>query len=151
MASIARLLACPIVLGLTVLSLALTGAPVRAQGSLGTLETPIWERPKLTHFSARRCGAGASAINDLILSRDNASQTMGLATYSDSTRDKGYEHGAGGWTLTGTDLRVAGDGFTLEGRWVGPFLTAVITRSVTQNQQRCRFEVPALRSFTEYQ
>jgi hypothetical protein len=146
MASIARTLAC-----LTVLSLSLAGAPVRAQGSLGTLETPIWERPRLTHFSARRCGAGASAINDLILSRDNASQTTGMATYSDSSRDKGYEHGAGGWTLNGVTLRVDGDGFTLEGRWVGPFLTAVITRSVTQNQQRCRFEVQALRSFTEYQ
>jgi hypothetical protein len=146
MASIARSLAC-----LAVLSVTLAGAPVRAQGSLGTLETPIWERPKLTHFSARRCGAGASAVNDLILSRDDAGKTAGQATYVDLTRDKGYEHGAGGWTLNGVTLRVEGEGFTLEGRWVGPFLTAVITRSVTQSQQRCRFEVPALRSFTEYQ
>ena len=146
MASIARTLAC-----LTALSLTLAGAAVRAQGSLGVLETPIWERPKLTHFSASRCAGGAPAINDLVLSRDNASLNAGMASYSDSARDKGYEHGAGGWTLTGVDLRVEGDGFTLVGRWVGPFLTAVITRSVTQSQQRCRFEVPALRSFTEYQ
>jgi hypothetical protein len=146
MASIARSLAC-----LTTLSLALAGTPVRAQGSLGTLETPIWERPKSTHFSAQRCGGDSPVINNLILNRDNSSQNAGMATYSDSARDKGYERGAGGWTLNGVTLRVEGAGFVLEGRWVGPFLTAVITRSVSQNQLRCRFVIPALSSFTEYQ
>ena len=112
---------------------------------------PLWERAKYTHFSAMRCSSGAALIDQLTINRNEASETSGHASYTDATRDKGYETGAGGWSLTGDELKVSGDGFRLEGRWVGPFLTAVITWTDGSSPVRCRFQVPALRQFTEYQ
>lgn len=112
---------------------------------------PAWERPKFTEFQVLRCSAGALAIDRLVLNRNDVSETTGFATYTDSARDKGYQQGAGGWTLTGDELKVSGDGFELEGRWIGPFLTATITRTAGGEPARCRFQVTALRSFTQYQ
>ena len=111
---------------------------------------PLWERPKFTHFSATRCSPGGAAVDQLVLNRDDVSQTMGPATYTDTARDKSGRQGAGGWTLSGDALIVAGDGFVLDGRWDGPFLTATITRPGGE-PVRCRFQVQALRSFTQYQ
>ncbi|MEI9891948.1 MAG: hypothetical protein WDN45_17085 [Caulobacteraceae bacterium] len=112
---------------------------------------PLWERPKFTRFSALRCSAGGVMINELALSRDDASAMMGFATYTDAAKDKGYREGAGGWSLAGDELKVSGDGFELRGRWVGAFLTATITRPKGGDPMRCRFQVTALRSFTLYQ
>lgn len=111
---------------------------------------PEWERPKLTRFSATRCGPG-SIIDEVTLSRDDQSKLTGFATYTDAGRDKGHEHGAGGWSLDGERLRVEGDGFVLEGRWVGAVLTATITRGESHPAQRCRYQVAALRSFQQFQ
>jgi hypothetical protein len=112
---------------------------------------PEWEQPKSTHFQAVRCSAGALIVDKLVLNRDDVSETKGFASYTDSAKDRGYQTGAGGWTLAGDQLNVSGDGFELAGRWVGPFLTATITRPGGGAPARCRFQVTALRSFTEYQ
>jgi hypothetical protein len=112
---------------------------------------PIWERPKFTHFSVMRCSAGALMIDQLVLNRDDARQSKGLATYTDSAKEKGYQSGAGGWALSGDQLKVSGAGFDLVGRWTGAFLTATITRASGGEPVRCRFQVAALRSFTQYQ
>jgi hypothetical protein len=112
---------------------------------------PLWERPKYTQFSVMRCSAGALVIDKLAINRDDVSEMMGFATYTDSAKDRGYQEGAGGWTLAGDQLTVSGDGFELVGRWSGPFLTATITRPGGGEPARCRFQVTALRSFTQYQ
>jgi hypothetical protein len=112
---------------------------------------PLWERPRSTRFSAVRCSAGAPPIDQLIINRDAAADTAGSATYSEATKDKGVQQGAGGWALSGDQLKVSGDGFQLEGRWVGAILTATITRPQGGTSVRCRFQVTALRSFTQYQ
>jgi hypothetical protein len=112
---------------------------------------PRWERPKSTHFSVTRCSSRTAVIDQLVINRDDISEKAGLASYTDATRGKGYEQGAGGWTLAGNDLKVSGDGFELQGRWVGALMTATITRPGGGEPVRCRYEVAALRSFTEYQ
>ena len=112
---------------------------------------PMWERPRFTRFSAMRCSAGGAKIEELTLNRDDASATKGFATYTDAGKAKGFQQGAGGWALAGDQLKVLGDGFQLEGRWAGAFLTAVITRPEGGEPVRCRFQVAALRSFTQYQ
>lgn len=112
---------------------------------------PIWERPRSTQFSVMRCSAGGLMIDKLVLNRDDVADSHGFATYTDAAKGKGYESGAGGWALTGDQLKVSGDGFELVGRWAGPFLTATITRPGGGDPVHCRFEVTALRSFTQYQ
>lgn len=112
---------------------------------------PRWERPKSTHFSATRCSSRAAVVDQLVINRDDVADSTGFATYTDATRAQGYEHGAGGWTLDGADLLVSGDGFELKGRWVGALMNATITRPGGGEPVRCRYEVPALRSFTQYQ
>jgi hypothetical protein len=113
---------------------------------------PLWEQPKITRFAATRCGAGAKAtVDQIVLNRDDVRQQAGFATYTDASRDLGYEHGAGGWSLKGPDLTLSGDGFQLRGRWIGPFLTATITWTDSRQPVRCRFQVNTLRSFTQYQ
>jgi hypothetical protein len=122
-----------------------------AAANPGGKTSPLWERPRSTHFSVMRCSAGAVMIDKLVLNRDDVSQSKGFATYTDSAKGKGYQTGAGGWALAGDQLKVSGDGFELVGRWTGPFLTATITRASGGEPTRCRFQVAALRSFTEYQ
>lgn len=112
---------------------------------------PLWERPKFTQFQVLRCSAGTSVIDKLALNRDDVSQTQGFATYTDSAKSQGYQAGAGGWALAGNQLKVSGDGFELAGAWSGAFLTATITRPGGATPARCRFQVTALRSFTQYQ
>ena len=112
---------------------------------------PQWERPKLTRFSAMRCSTGAAVVDDLVINRSDSSQTRGAATYDVPGADIGSGMGVGGWVLTGADLKVTGDGFELQGRWVGAFLTATIVRSGYPQPVRCRFQVAALRKFTQYQ
>ena len=73
-----------------------------------------------------------------------------LARATDAARRQGYEKGACCWTLDGSELKVSGDGFELRGRWVGALMTATITRPGGA-PVRCRYEVAALRSFTQYQ
>jgi hypothetical protein len=111
---------------------------------------PRWERPKSTRFSATRCSTRGAAIDQLVINRGDVADKAGMATYTDATRRQGYEKGAGGWTLDGSELKVSGDGFELEGRWVGALMTAIITRPGGE-PVRCRYEVAALRSFTQYQ
>lgn len=112
---------------------------------------PRWERPKSTHFSVTRCNARGAVVDQLVINRDDVADNTGFATYTDATRTQGYEQGAGGWTLDGADLKVSGDGFELKGRWVGALMSATITRPGGGEPVRCRYEVPALRSFTQYQ
>jgi hypothetical protein len=111
---------------------------------------PLWERAKFTQFQVMRCSPGAQAIDKLALNRGDASQTTGPATYSDSAKAKGAQDGAGDWALAGNELKVSGDGFELTGDWSGALLTATITRPGGETA-RCRFQVNALRSFTQYQ
>jgi hypothetical protein len=112
---------------------------------------PMWERPRFTQFSATRCSSGAVLVDQIQLNREDASDTKGSATYTDATRAKGSEKGAGGWVLAGDVLTVKGDGFALEGRWIGAILMATITRPGGGEPVRCRYQVAALRSFTQYQ
>ena len=112
---------------------------------------PAWERPKFTEFQVMRCNVRGLTVDRLVINRDDVAAMTGFATYTDSAKDKGYQQGAGGWQLAGDQLKVSGDGFELEGRWIGPFLTATITRESGGEPVRCRFQVTALRSFTEYQ
>jgi hypothetical protein len=125
-----------------------SASPIAADPATGA---PRWERPKLTRFSAMRCGAGEAIVGDLVINRSDSSQTGGPATYDMAGTDVGFGMGVGGWTLTGADLTVTGDGFVLRGRWVGAFLTATIVRAGHPHPVRCRFQVAALRRFTEYQ
>lgn len=137
--------------------LAAACAPAVAAGAyypaaIDPAKGPLWEQPKITRFAATRCGAGAKAVvNSLVLNRDDVREQQGQATYVDASRALGYEHGAGGWSLKGAQLTVSGDGFELQGRWIGPILTATITRTDSHEQTRCRFQVNTLRSFTQYQ
>lgn len=119
--------------------------------AIGSGSAPAWERPKFTQFSVLRCSAGAAAIDKLAINRDDVSQTRGSATYTDSAKGSGDQQGAGAWALAGNQLKVSGDGFKLVGAWTGPFLTATITRPGGLAPARCRFQVTALRSFTQYQ
>jgi hypothetical protein len=118
--------------------------------SVGGRNGPEWERPKFTQFKVTRCSAGALAIDKLALNRNDVSQSKGPATYTDAAKATSVQAGAGDWSLAGSQLKVSGDGFVLVGRWTGALLTATITRPGAE-PARCRFQVTALRSFTEYQ
>ena len=118
--------------------------------SAGARNGPGWERPKFTQFQVMRCSAGALPIDKLALNRADISQSKGSATYNDSAKDGGAPDGAGDWALAGNQLKVSGDGFELVGDWTGALLTATITRPGGQ-PARCRYQVNALRSFTQYQ
>jgi hypothetical protein len=111
---------------------------------------PRWERPRFTRFSATRCSSGAAVVDQIQLNREDAADAKGSATYTDASRAKGSEKGAGDWSLVGDRLTVMGEGFSLEGRWAGAILTATITRA-SGEAVSCRYQVAALRSFTQYQ
>ena len=111
---------------------------------------PVWERPKSTQFQVMRCSVDAQIIDKVTLNRDSTSETKGAATYSDAAKGEGGQGGAGDWSLAGNRLKVSGDGFELVGDWSGALLTATITRP-GERPARCRFQVNALRSFTQYQ
>jgi len=154
MGSLARAMTA-LLLGLAAASLA--ARPSLAEGGDAYYPTtapnsgPQWERPKFTQFTALRCSSGAAVIDQLALNRDDVAQEAGVATFTDVSRDKGLQQRAGGWALKGDELTMSGSGFVLEGRWTGAFLTATITRPGGGEPVRCRFQVQALRSFTQYQ
>jgi hypothetical protein len=110
-----------------------------ATGLAAAAGGPAWEKPKLHHFLAKDCTSGSATVDQIQLKREEASDTAGFASYTDSTQSKGYEHGAGGWVLKGDVLTVAGDGFVLEGHWTGAALTATITRQAGGEPLHCRY------------